>query len=116
MRFLAGLLLLGYAFVHLAVWLPPYDPDRRAFDAKHSQLLINAQVDERGARWAAVGGAVAVAAVFLLAGFATIRGETWANEVSAGGAVLSMMLVALYYNPWLLPLVVVDLAIIVVAL
>ena len=116
MRFLAGLLLLGHAFVHLAIWLPPYDPDRHAFDAKRSQLLLNAEVDERGTRRAAVGGALAVAAVFLVAGFATIRGESWANEVSAGGAVLSMMLVALYYHPWLLLLVVVNLAIVVIAL
>jgi hypothetical protein len=116
MRFLAGLLLLGHAFVHLAIWLPPYDPERHAFDAKRSQLLLNAEVDERGTRRAAVGGALAVAAVFLVAGFATIRGESWANEVSAGGAVLSMMLVALYYHPWLLLLVVVNLAIVVIAL
>jgi hypothetical protein len=116
MRFVAGLLLLGHAFVHLAIWLPPYDPERHAFDAKHSQVLINAGVDERGARRAAVVAALAVAAAFLVAGFATIRGSSWANEVAAGGGFLSILLAALYFHPWLLVLVVVDLAIIVVTI
>jgi hypothetical protein len=115
MRYLAGLLLLGFAFVHLAIWLPPYDPQRHAFDAKHSQPLINAQVDERGSRRTAVVAAIVVAAFFLLSGFATIRGASWANDITAGSAVASMLLAALYFHPWLSVLVVADLAILVVA-
>lgn len=116
MMFVAGLLLLGHAFVHLAIWLPPYDPDRHAFDAKHSTALLRAGVDERGARRGAVGGALAVAAAFLLAGFATIQGEPWAGEISAGAGVLSILLAILYFHPWLAVLVVVDLAVVVLAL
>lgn len=114
MRYLAGLLLLGFAFVHLAIWLPPYDPRRHAFDAKHSQLLINAQVDERGARRAAAVTAIVVAACFLLGGFATIRGASWANDITAGAAILSILLSVLYFHPWLSILVVADLAVFVV--
>jgi hypothetical protein len=114
MRYLAGLLLLGHAFVHLAIWLPPYDPERHAFDAKRSQLLINAQVDERGSRRTAAVAAIVVAAFFILGGFATIRGSGWANDITAGAAVMSMLLAALYFHPWLSVLLVVDLAILVV--
>lgn len=116
MRFLAGLLLLGVGFAHLAIWLPPYDPQRHAFDAKRSQLLINAEVDEQGARRTATVAAIVVTAFFLMSGFATIRGSSWANEITAGSAVMSMILAALYFHPWLSVLVVVDLAILVVAL
>lgn len=116
MRFLGGLLLLVVAFAHLAVWLPPYDPERHAFDAKSSTVLLRAGVDERGSRWAAVGGALAVAAAFVLAGFGVIRGSSWAPEATSGAAVLSVLLVGLYFNPWLLLFVVVDLAIVAVVL
>lgn len=116
MRFLGGVLLLVFAFAHLAVWLPPHDPERHAFDAKSSRLLLGAGVDERGSRLAAVGGALAVAAAFVLAGFGIIRGSSWAPEATSGAAVLSMLLIGLYFNPWLLLFVVVDLAIIAVVL
>ena len=116
MTFLAGLFLLAYGFIHLAIWLPPHDPRRRTFDARSSQVLLRAGLDEQLARRAAVIAAGITAALFIVSGFGAIRVAAWSGAVSAGAATASLALAALYFHPWLSLLVVVDLAIIVAVL
>ena len=116
MTFLAGLFLLAYGFAHLAIWLPPYDPRRRTFDARHSQALVRAGLDEQLARRAAVIAAGVTAGLFIVSGFSAIGAAAWSGAVAASAATASLGLAVLYFSPWLSLLVVVDLAIIVAVL
>lgn len=116
MRFLAGLVLLAHAAVHGAIWLRPFNPEKREYDPRESWILRREEVDERGYRRAAVIGALVCMGILALGAYGFFRGEPWANDLAAGGAFLSLLLVALYFNPWLSLLGVVSLAIMVVAL
>ena len=116
MTFLAGLFLLALAFVHLAIWLPPFDERRRTYDARYSRLLVERGLDVMTARRAAVLTAGVVALLFFVSGFAAIRGATWSGPTAAGAAALSLALSVLYFQPWLSLLLVVDLAVIVAVL
>lgn len=116
MRFLAGIALLVHAAVHLAIWLPAFDPEKRDFDARESWILRKEKIDERGSRRAAVAGAVLCAGLFTLAALGFFLGAGWADEVSAGTAVLSLLLTAVYFHPWLASFGVVNLAILALAL
>jgi hypothetical protein len=116
MRFLAGFALLVHAGVHLAIWLVPFDSERREYDARRSWLLaaeeINPVVIERAAIW----GAVLCAVLFALSGCAFFAGWGWADEAAVAGSVISLLLGILYFFPWLASFLVVDLAILTLAL
>jgi hypothetical protein len=116
MRYLAGLVLVAHACVHLAIWLPAYDPDKREYDARHSWIGSREQLDPVVIERTAIWGAVLCAALFTLSGALFITGLGGADEIAVGAAVLSMLLGILYLNPWLISFLVVDLAILVLAL
>lgn len=116
MRFLAGLALLGLAVSHLMIWLPRFGPGPRTFDPRDSELLRRAEVDDRGARRTAVVGAIGTAVLLTLAAAGAAAGAGWASELAVTGATLSILLAILFFHPWLLVLVVVDLAVVSVAL
>jgi hypothetical protein len=116
MRFLAGLALIAHALAHVAIWLPAYDPEKRSFDARDSWILRTEQIDERGARRAAVVVAIGCAALFALAALGFFIGAGWADEVTAGTAVISLLLTIIYFHPWLASFAVVNLAILALAL
>lgn len=116
MEILAGGVLVALALVHLAIWLPRYNPELRSWNARDSWLLAKSEVDERGTHITAVVAALVTAGCFVAAGLGTIRGASWASELTAGAAGLSLLLTLLYFHPWLSLLVVVDLAVLVLAL
>lgn len=116
MGFLAALALVAVAAVHLMIWLPRFDPEARTYDARDSWLARRAEVDEEGSRRAALVGAIAVAAILVFAAVGALGGAGWAAEAAAAGAVLSLLLSAVYFHPWLAVLMVVDLAVVVIAL
>lgn len=116
MRYLAGLALVAHACVHLAIWLPAYDPAKRDHDARRSWILeaegIDPVVIERTAIW----GSVLCAAFFTLSAAGFFQGQGWADETAVAGAVFSIMLGVLYFFPWLASFLVVNLAILTLAL
>jgi hypothetical protein len=116
MRFLAGLALLLHAGVHLAIWLPAYDPERREHDARRSWILAAEQIEPVVIERTAIWGSVLCASLFALSGSAFFLGFGWADEAAAAGAVLSIMLALLYFFPWLASFLVVNLAILTLAL
>lgn len=116
MRFLAGLVLIAHACVHLAIWLPAYDPERREYDARASWIGQREELNPVVIERTAIYGAVLCAALFAASGTLFLAGIGGADEIAVMASVLSTLLTALYFNPWLSPFLVVNLAILTLAL
>lgn len=116
MHYFAALALLGLAATHLAIWLPAFDPAKNTVDARDSWLFRRAEVDERGFRRAAVVSAVVVAGILVVASLGYLNRAGWAAEAAATGAALSMLLALVFFHPWLSVLLVVDIAVLSLAL
>jgi hypothetical protein len=114
-RWLAGLFLIAHGLVHPAVWATPFDPARARFDPRHSWLAARAGLEEV-ARSVAVGLALVAAGCFLLAGIAVLGDASWAPGVAIAGAVVSLVLTVVSFNRWLWLNVVINAAILVIAL
>ena len=115
MTLLAGLFLLAHGLVHLGIWCTPFDPDKAPFDPRRSWLADRGGW-EGGARALAVVLAVAAAAGFLVAGAGVIRGAAWAQAAAITGATVSLLLTLVYFHRWLAFNILINAAIIFVAL
>lgn len=114
MEILAGLFLIVHGLVHLAVWLPDYNSDTSPFDARRSWAL--AAIGLGSARRAmAVGVAVACAVSFAVAGAGVLAGAGWAAGLAMATASLSLLLSGIWFHPWLLFNMGINVAIIAVA-
>ena len=108
MTTLAGLFLIAHGLVHIAVWIP--DPKENApFDPRHSWLLGDAG---RFTHVLAVGACV----IFVVAGILVLAGADVGAAMAVAGAGISLFLVFLTFNPWLLGAVAIDIAIVILAL
>jgi hypothetical protein len=108
MTVLAGLFLIAHGLVHGAIWIPKPGPDA-PFDSRHSWLL--------GERPALVRTlAVAACVLFVIAGVLVLSDADLASAMAVAGAVVSLLLVGLTFNPWFLAAIAINVAIIVIAL
>lgn len=108
MSVLAGLFLLAHGLVHLAVWLAPASADA-PFDPRRSWLLGDA-------RWPLRPLAVLACGLFVLAGALVLGDSGPAGGTAVAGAAVSLALVVLTFNRWLVFAVAINVAIIVIAL
>ena len=108
MTVLAGVFLILHGVVHIAVWLSP-PPADAPFDARQSWLITDS--------WPIVRAlAIISCALFVAAGLLLFFGAATGAAVAFAGAVVSLLLVVMTFNRWLLGAVAIDLAIIAVAL
>jgi hypothetical protein len=88
--------LIAHGLVHVAIWTPKYDPEKAAFDASHSWLIGDrrplAQVLAFAALWAHGG---------------------WWRPTAVVGLGVSTVLLLLYFTPWYLIILPVNIALIV---
>lgn len=105
MDVVAGLFLIAHGLVHLGIWLPSAKPDA-PFDPHRSWLLEEAGTASRLL-------AVVAAILLMVAGVLVLGGEGAA--VAAAGAAVSLLLIAITFNVWLLAAVAINVAIIVLA-
>jgi uncharacterized membrane protein YphA (DoxX/SURF4 family) len=103
---LAGLFLIAHGLVHLAVWVAPAPPDA-PFDSRRSWLL------------GAIGPLATVLAILAcvllaVAGVLVLAGA--GADLAIAGAAVSLVLVLLTFHRWLSFGVVIDVAIIAIAL
>jgi hypothetical protein len=91
---LIGGLLILHGLINAAIWATPAakDPDS-PFDASHSWLLGDARV-------LGVVLALAAAAALLGAGVGMLGHHGWWRPWAVAGAVLSLALVIVFFNPW----------------
>jgi uncharacterized membrane protein YphA (DoxX/SURF4 family) len=98
--------LIAHGFVHVAIWAPKYDPEKAAFDASHSWLIG----DQRPLAQVL---AFAAAAILVLAGIALWAHGDWWRPAAVVGLSVSTVLLLLYFTPWYLFILPVNVALIV---
>jgi hypothetical protein len=98
--------LIAHGLVHVAIWAPKYDPEKVPFDAAHSWLIG----DQRPLAQVL---AFAAAAILILAGIALWAHGGWWRPTAVVGLSLSTPLLLLYFTPWYLFILPVNVALIV---
>jgi hypothetical protein len=94
MRFLLGGFVIAHGLVTAVIWVTPAKVGE-PFRATHSWLLGDA-------RRLALVLALVAAAGFVLAGFGYLAEQGWWEVFAIGAGSVALMLMALYFNPWLL--------------
>ena len=111
--------LLAHGLVHFAIWLPHPDPDPATsapFAPDHSAVLTKTSVPQATARKVSTTLAVAAGVGFVLTGLAVAIDAAWAVPVAVIASLLGLGLKALFFNPWLLIGVALDVGVLVGAL
>jgi hypothetical protein len=102
-------LLIGFfiadGLVHVAIWAPKYDPEK-PFDPSHSWLIGDQRPLARVLAFAA-------AAIVVLAGIALWAHAGWWRPTAVVGLSVSTVLMLLYFTPWYLFILTVNIALIV---
>ncbi len=93
-RFLLGGFVVAHGLVTAAVWASPAKGGE-PFRATHSWLLGDV-------RSLAVGLALVAALGFVLAGAGFLAHQSWWGAFGIGAGAVALVLMALYFNPWLL--------------
>jgi hypothetical protein len=96
-RFVLLAFLVAHGLVHIGVWaMPkPADGQRPPFDPAHSWLLGDA-------RTLAISLAVASAALFVIAALGLFGHADWWRAMAVVASGVSLGLMTLFFNPWLL--------------
>jgi hypothetical protein len=96
-RFVLLAFLVAHGLVHIGVWaMPkPADGQRPPFDPAHSWLLGDA-------RTLAISLAVASAALFAIAALGLSGHADWWRAMAVVASGVSLGLMTLFFNPWLL--------------
>jgi uncharacterized membrane protein YphA (DoxX/SURF4 family) len=98
--------LIAHGLVHVAIWAPKYDPEKAAFDASHSWLIG----DQRPLAQVL---AFVAAALLIVAGIALWAHGGWWRPTAVVGLGVSTILLLLYFTPWYLIILPVNIALIV---
>jgi hypothetical protein len=106
LRWLLIVFLIAHGLVHVAIWAPKYDPEKVPFDASHSWLIGDQ-------RLLAQVLAFTAAALLVLAGIALWTQGGWWRPTAVLGLSVSTILLLLYFNPWYLFILPVNIALIV---
>jgi hypothetical protein len=111
--------LAAHGLLHLAIWLPHPEPDPAKpppFQPDHSAVLAAVHAPPSAVHVLSMGLAAAAAAAYLLAATAVVWGAGWAVPVTVAAALAGLMLKGLYFHPWLLVGIALDLLVLVLAL
>jgi hypothetical protein len=104
-----GLLLLAHGVIHVAIYAPPTAADA-PFDTGRSWLASG----PRQARPLLLAFAYASAAALTAAGLGLFARQDWWQAAAIVGAVLSLLLLILFFNPWITIGVAINVALIFV--
>jgi hypothetical protein len=104
-----GVILLAHGLIHVAIYAPPTAADA-PFDPRHSWLVGG----PRQARPFLLTFAYASAAAFAIAGIGLFAHQDWWQPAAIVAAALSLLLLVLFFNPWLTIGVAINVAVILV--
>lgn len=90
----------------MAIWTPKYDPKKAAFDASRSWLIGDQRVLAQVLAFTA-------AALLVVAGIALWAHGGWWRPTAVVGLSVSTVLLLLYFTPWYLFILPVNIALIV---
>ena len=93
-RVLLGAFIVAHGLLTAFIWVSPAKADA-PFQATHSWLVGDA-------RPLAVVLALVAAVGFVVAGIGFIGQQTWWAFTGSGAGAVALLLMALFFNPWLL--------------
>jgi hypothetical protein len=93
-RVLLGTFIVAHGLVTASIWVSPASA-KAPFRASHSWLVGDA-------RPVGVVIALVAAAGFVLAGIGFITHQAWWAVTGIGAGAVALLLVTLFFNPWLL--------------
>jgi hypothetical protein len=99
---------IAHGGVHLAIWLPPLQPDA-SFDAS-SSWVVGSQ------RGLAVALAVIAATLLVGGGVGLWMASSWWRVIVVAGLSGSFLLMVVFFHPWFIPIQVINAALIVALL
>jgi hypothetical protein len=101
-RLILGLFLVAHGLVHAAMWLapPPRGGDGVPFDPKHSWLL-SSLVNDEAVRILSIVLATTAAIGFVGGGVGLLAHQGWWRLPVIGAAAVGLVLIGLYFHPWL---------------
>ena len=99
-RWLVGLFFIAHGLIHAAVWLPPFK-EGAPFNPSRSWLLGILGVGEGPMRSAAVALALVAMIGFILGSLGWIAAREWGRFFPVWSAMISLLLVVVYFHPWL---------------
>ena len=114
LRVVIGGLLAYHGLVHAALWLPqaitgaPSASRIVRFDPGYSWLLSGISAD--GAYWFATLLALAAVVLYVGASIGMVVQQQWWRAATVAGSMISLVLLVLYFTPWLLLGIVIDAA------
>ena len=106
LRVLLGVFFIAHGLVHVAIWAPKYDPEKAAFDASHSWLLGDQRPLARVLAFSA-------ATILIVAGIVLLAQGGWWRPTALVGLSVSTVLLLVYFTPWYLFILAVNIALIV---
>jgi hypothetical protein len=105
MRWIAGAFIVAHGLVTAGIWSAPAKADA-PFQATHSWLLGDA-------RGPASAVAVVAALGFVLAGIGVLGHQSWWAGIGIASGALAVLLMVVYFNPWLVVGIAISVAIVV---
>ena len=103
MRWLAGAFIVAHGLVTAGIWSAPAKDDA---PFQHSWLLGDA-------RGLATAVAIAAALGFVLAGIGFVGHQSWWAGFGIAAGALAVLLMVVYFNPWLIVGIAISVAIVV---
>ena len=119
MTLLLVMFLAAHGLLHLAIWLPHPEPNRAQpppFHPDHSAVLTAVRTSPSAVHALSLALGAAAAAAYLLAALGVLLGSAWAVPVTVSAALVGLALKGLYFHPWLLVGIALDLLVLVIAL
>jgi hypothetical protein len=109
--------LVLHGLLHLAIWLPQPKPDGPAppFHPDRSALLAAVSVPKAATSALSVTLAAAAAGAYVVAGLAIAVGNAWSVPLAVAGAGIGLTLKLLFFHPWLVVGVLLDVAVLMAA-
>jgi hypothetical protein len=94
LRVLLGVFVIAHGLVTAVIWVVPAKEDA-PFQATKSWLLGEV-------RWLGIALALVASAGFVLAGVGYLAHQSWWGVFAIGAGSVALVLMTLYFNPWLL--------------
>jgi hypothetical protein len=115
-RLIVGGFLIAHGLLHPSIYAAKDEKEPMPFDPNRSWALTAAHVDERPTQNLSIALAWLTALVFTVAGVLVFADVSLWTSIAIAGAALGLILKGLYFTPWLIAGVAIDVGIIWAAL
>jgi hypothetical protein len=108
---LFGIFLILHGLVHAAIWLPA-PKEKQIFNANHSWFFDAVKMQSGTIRGIAIAACLVAFLTLVIGGIGILSHQNWALTPVLIGAIVSLILIVAYFNPWMSLAVLLDIGII----